>query len=472
MVMTFVEVAGLVIVMIIGVIYVAQGNADFGTLTEFDAGAKGPIYRDHRRRRARLLRHDRLRERRQRGRGDDQPVQELPARTHRRHGRGRRHLRAGGDDRRRSSSRSTSSRRPTPPCSRSSRPDILPISVGVMTIVFAFIAMTAITNTTLVAVVTQSRILYGMARRTSCPAPSPRSTRSGAAPSFGADLLGRRGLWPADHRHVLNESAFGIDIVGPTRDRDRRAAAVHLRDGHRLRFKLRGPGRGTSETYRASRRCWASVWSATALLLGLRHLRRPGVADLVRRPDRARVRALPHRVLPRLAEPPVRHRPRRVHPRKGRLRCTSSSPPTARSSPWTRAAAEVPSPTRRRSPPSRSSRSSGPWPRWRSPTTSRGSRSAADPTRRRSAPPPRARWPRSPRSSTAGARRSTSGSAAGRRPTRSSRPPQLDAGLVVVAAGGRGLSDTVLMGSTAQRVQHYAPCPVLVVRPAPRKKKR
>ncbi len=48
---------------------------------------------------------------------------------------------------------------------------------------------------------------------------------------------------------------------------------------------------------------------------------------------------------------------------------------------------------------------------------------------------------------------------------------QYDAGLVVVAAGGRGLSDGVLVGSTAQRVQHYAPCPVLVVRPAPRKKK-
>ena len=46
-----------------------------------------------------------------------------------------------------------------------------------------------------------------------------------------------------------------------------------------------------------------------------------------------------------------------------------------------------------------------------------------------------------------------------------------DAGLVVVAAGGRGISDTFLLGSTAQRVQHYAPCPVLVVRPAPRPRK-
>lgn len=49
---------------------------------------------------------------------------------------------------------------------------------------------------------------------------------------------------------------------------------------------------------------------------------------------------------------------------------------------------------------------------------------------------------------------------------------QLGAGLVVVASGGRGLSDVVLVGSTAQRVQHYAPCPVLVVRPTPRTRKR
>lgn len=46
----------------------------------------------------------------------------------------------------------------------------------------------------------------------------------------------------------------------------------------------------------------------------------------------------------------------------------------------------------------------------------------------------------------------------------------LGAELVVVASGSRGLSSTVLLGSTAQRVQHSAPCPVLVVRPAKRKK--
>jgi amino acid transporter len=46
---------------------------------------------------------------------------------------------------------------------------ILPLPVGFWTIAFALIAMTAITNTTLVAVVTQSRILYGMAREDVVP---------------------------------------------------------------------------------------------------------------------------------------------------------------------------------------------------------------------------------------------------------------------------------------------------------------
>ena len=49
---------------------------------------------------------------------------------------------------------------------------------------------------------------------------------------------------------------------------------------------------------------------------------------------------------------------------------------------------------------------------------------------------------------------------------------QIEAGLVVVGSGSRGVTERVLVGSTAQRVQHYAPCPVLVVRPAPRKPRR
>jgi nucleotide-binding universal stress UspA family protein len=41
----------------------------------------------------------------------------------------------------------------------------------------------------------------------------------------------------------------------------------------------------------------------------------------------------------------------------------------------------------------------------------------------------------------------------------------LDADLISLAAGSRGLTHTILLGSTAARVQHSAPCPVLVCRP-------
>jgi len=42
-----------------------------------------------------------------------------------------------------------------------------------------------------------------------------------------------------------------------------------------------------------------------------------------------------------------------------------------------------------------------------------------------------------------------------------------DAGaeLISLASGSRGLTRTILLGSTASRVQHSAPCPVLVCRP-------
>ena len=44
----------------------------------------------------------------------------------------------------------------------------------------------------------------------------------------------------------------------------------------------------------------------------------------------------------------------------------------------------------------------------------------------------------------------------------------LDADLISMASGSRGLTPTILLGSTASRVQHSAPCPVLVCRPTAR----
>jgi nucleotide-binding universal stress UspA family protein len=44
----------------------------------------------------------------------------------------------------------------------------------------------------------------------------------------------------------------------------------------------------------------------------------------------------------------------------------------------------------------------------------------------------------------------------------------LDADLISMAAGSRGLTPTILLGSTASRVQHSAPCPVLICRPTAR----
>jgi len=49
---------------------------------------------------------------------------------------------------------------------------------------------------------------------------------------------------------------------------------------------------------------------------------------------------------------------------------------------------------------------------------------------------------------------------------------ELPADLIVVAAGARGLTSTILIGSTAQKLQHSAPCSVLVSRRAPHSAQR
>ena len=167
MIMTIVEVSGLAIVMLIGIIYVFQGNANWGALTEFNAEGN-PIFA--------IVAGVALAFFAMTGFENAANVAEEtinPSKTFPRALIGG--MVAAGviyvivaisaalvvpvD---------TLARRP-PPCSRWSGPAILPVPVGAMIILFALIAMTAITNTTLVAVVTQSRILYGMSRENIFP---------------------------------------------------------------------------------------------------------------------------------------------------------------------------------------------------------------------------------------------------------------------------------------------------------------
>lgn len=211
MVMTFVEVGGLIIVMIIGVLHVARGDADFGVLTEFTAEgspiiaviagvalaffamtgfenaanvaeetinpsktfpraliggmlAAGVIYVLVAATAALVVPIDVLGE-------SDAALLEV--------------VRAG----------------------------VLPIDVGVMTTIFAVIAMVAITNTTLVVVVTQSRILYGMAREDVVPEPFGRVHRTRRSPyvalSFAAIVVCSLLLIGA----LLNTVGVPVDVV-------------------------------------------------------------------------------------------------------------------------------------------------------------------------------------------------------------------------------------------------------------------
>ena len=73
------------------------------------------------------------------------------------------------------------------------RAGILPVPVGAMIILFALIAMTAITNTTLVAVVTQSRILYGMSRENIFPKMFRKLHSTRRSPWVALHLPGHRG---------------------------------------------------------------------------------------------------------------------------------------------------------------------------------------------------------------------------------------------------------------------------------------
>jgi amino acid transporter len=90
---------------------------------------------------------------------------------------------------------------------------VLPFSVTVLGTVFAVIACTAITNTTLASVVTQSRVLYGMAREDVVPAVfgrvHARRRSPHAALAFSAIVVCGLLLVGA----LLNRTGLDIDVV-------------------------------------------------------------------------------------------------------------------------------------------------------------------------------------------------------------------------------------------------------------------
>jgi len=181
MIMSFVEIAGLLIVMVIGIIYVAQGRARFGVLTEFSTGDANPIFA--------IVAGVALAFFAMTGFENAANVAEEtinPSKTFPRALVGG--MIAAGVI---YVLVSISAALVVPVNTLAEAPaallevvraGVLPVPVGIMVILFALIAMTAITNTTLVAVVTQSRILYGMAREDVVPGIFARLHRSRRSP--------------------------------------------------------------------------------------------------------------------------------------------------------------------------------------------------------------------------------------------------------------------------------------------------
>lgn len=211
MVMTLVEIAGLVIVLIIGIVYIAEGNADFGTLVDFKADGN-PIFA--------IIAGVALAFFAMTGFENAANVAEEtinPAKAFPR-------ALVGGMIAAGVIyvlvAMTAALTVPTATLAGSDaallevvKAGILPVPVGIMTILFAVIAMVAITNTTLVAVVTQSRILYGMAKEDVVPGIFGKIHASRRSPWFALIFaaLVVCGLLLAGW--VLNQAGVGVDVV-------------------------------------------------------------------------------------------------------------------------------------------------------------------------------------------------------------------------------------------------------------------
>ena len=209
MLMAFVEIAGLVIVMIIGIWYIAEGNADFGVLLDFDTGDTSvPLA---------ILAGVALSFFAMTGFENTANVAEETIDPHRSFPRsliggmvvaGTIYVLV---------SMAAALTVPTDTLAGSDaallevvKTGILPISNDFMTTLFSIIALIAITNTTLVAVVTQPRILYGMANEDVVPGVFSKIHSTRRSPWVG--LLFSAGVVGA----LLVVGTFAPEVEGTT----------------------------------------------------------------------------------------------------------------------------------------------------------------------------------------------------------------------------------------------------------------
>ena len=243
MVMAFVEIAGLVIVLIIGIWYIAEGNADFATLTEFQtADGTSPAIA--------ILAGVALSFFAMTGFENTANVAEETIDPHKSFPRSLigGMITAGVIYVLVSMAAALTVSTATLADSDAAllevvEKGILPIDTGFMSTLFSVIAMIAITNTTLVAVVTQPRILYGMANEDVVPAIFAKIHPTRRSPWVGLVFSAARGGRAARGGHVRARGR-GLDPDRAAVPGDRAVPAVHLRAGDRRLPEAPWPGRG------------------------------------------------------------------------------------------------------------------------------------------------------------------------------------------------------------------------------------
>ncbi|SEC54892.1 Amino acid transporter [Nocardioides exalbidus] len=215
MLMTFVEVAGLLIVLVIGIVYVFQGNADFGVLTHIDTGGDfgSPALA--------VLAGISFSFFAMTGFENTANVAEETIDPYKSFPRslvggmvvaGLVYVLV---------SMAAALTVPTETLATSDaallevvKAGILPFSTDLMTTLFSIIALVAITNTTLVTIVTQPRVLYGMARQDVVPAVFAKIHPVRRSPWVGLIFSGLVVGSLLVIGTLVTEAGGGIDLVG------------------------------------------------------------------------------------------------------------------------------------------------------------------------------------------------------------------------------------------------------------------